>query len=147
MSAGRRNVDQNALGVELLFDFGSPNTHLAYKVIPSIEVRTRAKFAYVPVLLGRVFKARGNRSPIEAFASIPAKLAYKGKERDCFVARHGLAVPASSSATSAISATTSCQKSSARLSRRSADRAKGSLPGAYDSSLVRPASTCSRQVM
>jgi 2-hydroxychromene-2-carboxylate isomerase len=76
--------------VEFLFDFGSPNAYLAHKVIPAIEARTGVKFAYVPVLLGGVFKATGNRSPAEAFAGIPAKLAYEGRERDRFVARHGL---------------------------------------------------------
>ena len=48
---------------EFLFDFGSPNAYLAHKAIPAIEARTGAKFAYVPVLLGGVFKATGNRSP------------------------------------------------------------------------------------
>ncbi len=76
--------------VEFLFDFGSPNAYLAHRVIPAIEARIGAKFAYVPVLLGGVFKATGNRSPMEAFAGIPAKLAYEGRERDRFVARHGL---------------------------------------------------------
>ena len=76
--------------VEFLFDFGSPNAYLAHKVIPAIEARTGAKFEYVPVLLGGVFKATGNRSPMEAFAGIPAKLAYEGRERDRFIARHGL---------------------------------------------------------
>ncbi len=76
--------------VEFLFDFGSPNAYLAHKVIPAIEARTGVRFAYVPVLLGGVFKATGNRSPMEAFAGIPAKLAYEAKERDRFVARHGL---------------------------------------------------------
>jgi 2-hydroxychromene-2-carboxylate isomerase len=76
--------------VEFLFDFGSPNAYLAHKVIPGIEARTGARFAYVPVLLGGVFKATGNRSPMEAFAGIPAKLAYEARERDRFVARHGL---------------------------------------------------------
>lgn len=77
--------------VEFLFDFGSPNAYLAHKVIPAIEARTGARFAYVPVLLGGVFKATGNRSPMEAFASIPAKLAYEALERRRFVERHGLA--------------------------------------------------------
>ena len=79
-----------APAVEFLFDFGSPNAYLAHKVIPAIEARTGVRFAYVPVLLGGVFKATGNRSPMEAFAGIPAKLAYEGRERDRFVARHGL---------------------------------------------------------
>jgi 2-hydroxychromene-2-carboxylate isomerase len=76
--------------VEFLFDFGSPNAYLAHMIIPAIEARTGVSFAYVPVLLGGVFKATGNRSPMEAFAGIPAKLAYEGRERDRFVARHGL---------------------------------------------------------
>jgi 2-hydroxychromene-2-carboxylate isomerase len=76
--------------VEFLFDFGSPNAYLAHKVIPEIEARTGVRFAYIPVLLGGVFKATGNKSPMEAFAAIPAKLAYEAKERDRFVARHGL---------------------------------------------------------
>lgn len=76
--------------VQFLFDFGSPNAYLAYKVIPAIEARTGARFEYVPVLLGGVFKATGNRSPVEAFAGVPAKLAYEGRERDRFIARHGL---------------------------------------------------------
>jgi 2-hydroxychromene-2-carboxylate isomerase len=42
--------------VEFHFDFGSPNAYLAHRVIPSIEVRTGARFRYVPVLLGGVFK-------------------------------------------------------------------------------------------
>jgi len=75
---------------EFLFDFGSPNAYLAHKVIPAIEARTGARFTYVPVLLGGVFKATGNRSPMEAFAGIPAKLAYEALETRRFVARHGL---------------------------------------------------------
>jgi 2-hydroxychromene-2-carboxylate isomerase len=74
-----------------LFDFGSPNAYLAHEVIPKIEERTGAKFAYTPVLLGGVFKATGNRSPMEAFAEVPAKLAYEALETRRFVARHGLA--------------------------------------------------------
>ncbi len=76
--------------VEFLFDFGSPNAYLAHRVIPAIEARTGAKFAYFPALLGGIFKATGNRSPMEAFGGIPSKLAYEGRERDRFVARHGL---------------------------------------------------------
>jgi 2-hydroxychromene-2-carboxylate isomerase len=76
--------------VEFLFDFGSPNAYLSHKVIPAIEARTGARFIYTPVLLGGVFKATGNRSPMEAFAGIPAKLAYEALETRRFVARHGL---------------------------------------------------------
>ena len=76
--------------VEFHFDFGSPNAYLAHRVIPEIEARTRARFRYVPVLLGGVFKATGNRSPAEAYAGIPLKLAYEGKETRRFVAKHGI---------------------------------------------------------
>ena len=64
--------------VEFHFDFGSPNAYLAHRVIPAIEARTGAKFRYVPVLLGGVFKATGNRSPAEAFAGIRNKPEYNG---------------------------------------------------------------------
>ena len=73
------------------FDFGSPNAYLAHKVIPAIEARTGAKFRYVPALLGGIFKATNNRSPAEAYANIPAKLAYEGRETQRFVKRHGIA--------------------------------------------------------
>lgn len=72
------------------FDFGSLNAYLAWRLLPEIEQRTGARFEQVPVLLGGIFKATGNRSPVEAFAGIPAKLAYEFREIDRFVARHGI---------------------------------------------------------
>jgi 2-hydroxychromene-2-carboxylate isomerase len=77
--------------VEFHFDFGSPNAYLAHRVIPAIERRTGAKFIYVPVLLGGVFKLTGNRSPAEAFAGIRNKLEYERLETARFIARHGIA--------------------------------------------------------
>jgi 2-hydroxychromene-2-carboxylate isomerase len=76
--------------VTFYFDFGSPNAYLAHKVIPEIEQRTGAKFLYVPALLGGIFKATGNQSPAQAFAGIPAKLAYEAKETRRFVKRHAI---------------------------------------------------------
>lgn len=72
------------------FDFGSLNAYLAWRLLPGIEQRTGVRFAQVPVLLGGIFKATGNRSPVEAHAGVPAKLAYEFREIDRFVARHGL---------------------------------------------------------
>lgn len=72
------------------YDFGSLNAYLAWRLLPGIEQRTGARFEQVPVLLGGIFKATGNRSPVEAYAGIPAKLAYEFREIDRFVARHGL---------------------------------------------------------
>ena len=82
----------NNTGTDVIFyfDFGSPNAYLAHEVIPQIEARTGAKFKYVPALLGGIFKATGNRSPAEAFAGIPSKLAYEGKETRRFVKKHGI---------------------------------------------------------
>lgn len=78
------------VAVQFLFDFGSPNAYLSHQVIPAIEGRTGAPFERVPILLGGLFKLSNNRSPMEAFASIPNKLAYERLEMDRFVARHGL---------------------------------------------------------
>jgi 2-hydroxychromene-2-carboxylate isomerase len=74
--------------VEFHFDFGSPNAYLSHRLIPSIEARTGARFRYVPVLLGGVFKATGNRSPIEAFAGIRNKPEYERLETERFIRRH-----------------------------------------------------------
>jgi 2-hydroxychromene-2-carboxylate isomerase len=72
------------------YDFGSLNAYLAWRLLPGIEQRTGARFEQVPVLLGGIFKATGNRSPVEAYAGVPAKLAYEFREIDRFVSRHGL---------------------------------------------------------
>jgi 2-hydroxychromene-2-carboxylate isomerase len=76
--------------VDFYFDFGSPNAYLSHKVIPGVEARTGAKFTYVPVLLGGLFKLTGNRSPAEAFAGIKNKLTYEGLETQRFVRKYGL---------------------------------------------------------
>ena len=72
------------------FDFGSPNAYLAYRVLPSIEARTGARFKSVPVLLGGLFKLSGNRPPMQAYADVPLKLAYERLEMKRFIIRHGL---------------------------------------------------------
>ena len=76
--------------VEFHFDFGSPNAYLAHLVIPEIERRTGAKFEYVPVLLGGVFKMTNNRSPAQSMAGIKNKLEYEALERERFVQRHNI---------------------------------------------------------
>ena len=74
--------------VEFHFDFGSPNAYLAHRVIPGIEQRIGAKFAYVPVLLGGVFKLTNNRSPAESLAGIKNKPEYERLEMRRFIDRH-----------------------------------------------------------
>jgi len=76
--------------VEFLFDFGSPNAYLSHRVIPEIEARTGVRFAYVPVLLGGLFKLTGNQPPMIAFGNIKNKMPYEMLETRRFVARHKL---------------------------------------------------------
>jgi 2-hydroxychromene-2-carboxylate isomerase len=76
--------------VEFHFDFGSPNAYLSHLVIPDIERRTGARFRYVPVLLGGVFKLTNNRSPAENLVGIRNKPEYQRLETARFVARYGI---------------------------------------------------------
>ena len=80
----------DTMQVQFLFDFGSPNAYLCHKVLPALAARTGARIEAVPVLLGGLFKLSGNRSPMEAFAAIPNKLAYEHLEMQRFIAKHGL---------------------------------------------------------
>jgi 2-hydroxychromene-2-carboxylate isomerase len=77
--------------IDFIFDFGSPNAYLAWKVLPGVCERTGAELNLVPCLLGGIFKATNNRSPVEAFREVKGKLAYEALETRRFVARHGLA--------------------------------------------------------
>ena len=76
--------------VDFIFDFGSPNAYLAWKVLPGIAARTGAQVNLIPCLLGGIFKATGNQSPATAFGGIQGKLAYENLETTRFVAKHGL---------------------------------------------------------
>lgn len=76
--------------VQFYFDFGSPNAYLAHLLIPEIERRTGAKFEYVPILLGGVFKLTNNRSPAEKMAGIKNRLQYEQLEMQRFIRRHGI---------------------------------------------------------
>jgi 2-hydroxychromene-2-carboxylate isomerase len=76
--------------VEFHFDFGSPNAYFSHVVIPGIEQRTGAKFVYVPILLGGVFKLTNNRSPVENYAGVRNKLPYEQLETERFIKKHGI---------------------------------------------------------
>jgi len=76
--------------VEFHFDFGSPNAYLAHCAIPAIEARSGAKFRYVPILLGGVFKLTNNRPPTEALKGIKNKPEYERLETERFIRRHGI---------------------------------------------------------
>jgi 2-hydroxychromene-2-carboxylate isomerase len=79
-----------SVSLEFHFDFGSPNAYLSHLVIPSIEVRTGVKFEYVPVLLGGVFKATNNASPMVTLSGIKNKPEYTQLETARFVRKHAL---------------------------------------------------------
>ncbi|MCK1495155.1 2-hydroxychromene-2-carboxylate isomerase [Bradyrhizobium sp. 147] len=78
------------LKVEFQFDFGSPNAYLAEVAIPGIEQRTGVKFAYVPVLLGGIYKATGNMSPFDSLRGIKNKPEYQALETQRFIRRHNI---------------------------------------------------------
>ncbi|MBS0471144.1 MAG: 2-hydroxychromene-2-carboxylate isomerase [Proteobacteria bacterium] len=75
---------------EFLFDFGSPNAYLSERILPDIEKRTGTIFKRVPVLLGGIFKATGNQSPMQAFGHIKNKPTYEQLETQRFIKRHGI---------------------------------------------------------
>ena len=75
---------------EFHFDFGSPNAYLSHLVVPAIEERTGVAFKYVPVLLGGVFKATGNVSPMVSLQGIRNKPEYQRLETERFVRQHGI---------------------------------------------------------
>jgi 2-hydroxychromene-2-carboxylate isomerase len=77
----------SATAPQFMFDFGSPNAFLSHEAIPAIEQRTGAKFEYVPILLGGIFKATNNKSPAETLAGVKNKNEFNALETERFVRR------------------------------------------------------------
>jgi 2-hydroxychromene-2-carboxylate isomerase len=76
--------------IDFIFDFGSPNAYLAWKVLPRIASRTNARVNLIPCLLGGLFKLTGNESPMMAFGKVKGKLEYERIETQRFIAKHGI---------------------------------------------------------
>ncbi len=76
--------------LDFIFDFGSPNGYLSWKVLPQIAARHGATVNLIPCLLGGIFKATGNQSPMAAFGGVKGKLEYEALETRRYVAAHGL---------------------------------------------------------
>jgi 2-hydroxychromene-2-carboxylate isomerase len=72
---------------QFMFDFGSPNAFLSHEAIPAIEQRAGAKFDYVPILLGGIFKATNNKSPAETLAGVKNKREFHAIETERFIKR------------------------------------------------------------
>jgi 2-hydroxychromene-2-carboxylate isomerase len=72
--------------VEFYFDVGSPAAYLAFKRLPAICEAARAQLEFRPMLLGGVFQATGNQSPM----MVPAKGRYIQADLGRFAKRHGI---------------------------------------------------------
>jgi len=72
--------------VEFFFDFGSPAAYLAWTQLPNIAAAAGATIVWRPMLLGGVFKAAGNASPI----SVAAKGKWMMADLARFAARYGV---------------------------------------------------------
>ncbi|GAB3774141.1 2-hydroxychromene-2-carboxylate isomerase [Ramlibacter monticola] len=72
--------------VEFFFDVGSPATYLAWTQLPGIVRQAGAEIEYRPILLGGVFQATGNRSPME----VPAKGQYMQDDLQRYARRYGV---------------------------------------------------------
>ena len=72
--------------IDFWFDFGSPTTYLAHTQLPRIAAETGAVLHYRPMLLGGVFKATGNASPV----SVPAKGRWMGQDLMRWAAHWGV---------------------------------------------------------
>lgn len=72
--------------VEFFFDLGSPATYLASTQLPRLCQQTDSQLIYVPMLLGGVFKATGNASPV----TIAAKGRYMFQDLARYAKRYGV---------------------------------------------------------
>lgn len=76
--------------IDFIYDFGSANSYLVHYTLPALAAKHGAEVNYCPVLLGGVFKATNNQSPMAAFADVKGKLNYQRLEIKRFIERHGL---------------------------------------------------------
>ncbi|MBL0148683.1 MAG: 2-hydroxychromene-2-carboxylate isomerase [Ideonella sp.] len=72
--------------VEFFFDFGSPTAYLAWTQMPKLVAECDAELRYRPMLLGGVFKATGNASPV----SVPAKGRWMHTDMPRWARRYGV---------------------------------------------------------
>jgi len=72
--------------VEYFFDVGSPTAYLAWSQLPQIAAGAGATIAWRPMLLGGVFKATGNASPV----TVPAKGRWMNEDIARWARRYGV---------------------------------------------------------
>ena len=71
---------------EFFFDVGSPAAYLAWTQMPTLCAQAGAMLVYRPMLLGGVFQATGNASPM----MVPAKGSYMAADLGRFAQRYGV---------------------------------------------------------
>lgn len=74
--------------VEFFFDFGSPTSYLAWTQLPELAAEAGAQLQWRPMLLGGVFKATGNASPV----TVPAKGRWMFDDMARWARRYGVAL-------------------------------------------------------
>ncbi len=72
--------------LEFFFDVGSPTAYLAFTQLPAMAAECGATLRYRPMLLGGVFKATGNASPV----SVPAKGRWMHADMARWAQRYGV---------------------------------------------------------
>jgi 2-hydroxychromene-2-carboxylate isomerase len=72
--------------VDFFFDVGSPASYLAWTQLPGVCASHGADLVYRPMLLGGVFQATGNVSPV----TIPAKGRYTQMDYERHARRYGV---------------------------------------------------------
>ena len=72
--------------VDFYFDLGSPTAYLAFTQLPRICADSGATLVCKPMLLGGVFKATGNASPV----AVPAKGRWMGQDMAQWARRYGV---------------------------------------------------------
>jgi 2-hydroxychromene-2-carboxylate isomerase len=72
--------------IDFYFDYGSPTSYLAYTQIGRLSEKYHATVNFKPILLGGVFAATGNRSPV----SVPAKAKWMLEDLESFAKIYGV---------------------------------------------------------
>lgn len=72
--------------IDFYFDFGSPTAYLAWTQLPRIAAEAGAALVYKPVLLGGIFQATQNASPM----MVPAKGQYMLADLARYARRYGV---------------------------------------------------------
>ena len=72
--------------LEFYFDYGSPYSYLADTQVEAIAQRAGAALVRKPMLLGGVFKATGNHSPVE----LPQQSAWSGFDMPMWARHYGV---------------------------------------------------------